>query len=41
MSITTFDLCRSPSTRENKGAEKLFEDILFENFPNMGKKTDM
>lgn len=27
--------------RREEGAEKLFEEIMPENFPNLGKKTDM
>ena len=28
-----------PRRRREKGLEKIFEDIIAENFPNMGKET--
>lgn len=30
----------SPRRRERKGKEKLFEEIISENFLNLGKETD-
>ena len=30
---------RGPRRRREKGPEKIFEEIIFENFPNMGKET--
>ena len=30
---------RSPRIRREKGPEKIFEEIIAENFPNMGKET--
>jgi len=30
---------RGPRRRRQKGLEKLFEEIIVENFPNMGKET--
>ena len=30
---------RGPRKRRQKGLEKLFEEIIVENFPNMGKET--
>ena len=29
---------RGPRRRREKGPEKIFEEIITENFPNMGKK---
>ena len=29
---------RGPRRRREKGTEKIFEDIIVENFPNMGKE---
>ena len=29
---------RCPRRREKKGSEKIFEEIIVENFPNMGKE---
>ena len=30
---------QAPEEEKNKGYEKLFEEILFEKFPNMGKEV--
>ena len=30
-----------PEEKREKGAEKIFEDIITENFPNLGKNTDI
>ena len=30
---------RGPRKRREKGPEKIFEEIVAENFPNMGKET--
>ena len=30
--------CRGPRRRREKGPEKIFEEIVVENFPNMGKE---
>ena len=30
--------CRGPRRKREKGPEKMFEDIIAENFPNMVKK---
>lgn len=30
-----------PSKRRDKGADNLFEEIIAENFPNLGKETDI
>ena len=30
---------RDPRRRREKGPEKIFEEIIAENFPNMGKET--
>ena len=33
-------ICRGPRRRREKGLEKIFEEIIAEKFPNMGKETD-
>ena len=32
---------RGPRRRREKGPEKIFEEIIAENFPNLGKETDI
>ena len=32
---------RGPRRRREKEAEKIFEDIIAENIPNLGKETDI
>ena len=39
--VITFVLEESQKKREKKGAENLFEEIIAENFPNLGKETDI
>ena len=35
---TNIRIIQVPEEEKKKGAEKLFEEIIFENFPNMGKE---
>ena len=36
---TNIHIIRGPSRRREKGPEKIFEEIIAENFSNMGKGT--
>ena len=36
---TNIHIIRGPSRRREKGPEKIFEEIIAENFSNMGKET--
>ena len=40
LNAPTFELIRVPEEEEEnkKGTEKIFEEIIVENFPNMGKE---
>ena len=38
LNAPTFELKWSQRRREKEGTEKIFEDIIVENFPNMGKE---
>ena len=35
---TNIQIIRVPEEQKNKGTEKIFEEIIVENFPNMGKE---
>ena len=35
---TNIQIIRVPEEEKNKGTEKIFENIIVENFPNMGKE---
>ena len=35
---TNIGIIRVPEEEEKKGSEKIFEEIIVENFPNMGKE---
>ena len=39
--ILTFIIIEVPEEEREKGAENLFEDIIAEKFPNLGKETDI
>ena len=39
--VITFALQRSQKEKREKGAENLFEKIIAENVPNLGKETDI
>ena len=38
LNAPTFELYGSKEEEKKKGTEKIFEDIILENFPNMGKE---
>ena len=38
---TNIHIIRVPGEEREKGAEKLFEGIIAENFPNLGKEIDI
>ena len=45
--MTTWDFCSNthikvvPKEEREKGKEKIFDDIIAENFPNLEKETDI
>ena len=39
LNTPTFELLGVPEGEKKKGTEKIFEEIIVENFPNMGKEV--